>query len=317
MTGPLVSIIIPTYNYGHLLIETLESVLYQTYTNWECIIIDDGSTDDTYAVVEIFLSEHTDYNFKYLRLQNQGTSGAKNAGIDQASGELIQFLDADDLLSRDKLTIQVSLLQQKDAALVFSASRFFKRKNGETVIQQRYPDDFLAKDSLSEHALLKKLIVNNVVTISSPLVKASLVHKAGKFDLSLKNNEDWILWFNIALIQPLFLCDQDHRSYVDIRIHRRSAMNQQQQMFLGEVRVRDKMALLLQQQKISTKNLALQKLNTDLLALHQIRSLEIKKGFSYIISNFIKNPGANYTLLGKGCYKLMVRLYKTVIKNEN
>lgn len=317
MSNPLVSVIIPTYNYAHLIPETLFSVVNQSYSNWECLVIDDGSTDNTSTVVKDFIEEYKDYNFHYFHIKNEGTSGAKNSGIERASGELIQFLDADDLLSPDKLKIQVSLMQQNDAALVFSSSRFFKMEEGQQISQQKYPDGFLAEDSLSGHALLKKLIINNIVTISGPLVKTSLLHKAGKFDVTLKNNEDWILWFNIALMQPLFLSDQNTLSYVSIRIHGNSAMNQHQQMYLGEVRVREKMAMLLQQQEVSAENLALQKLNNDLLALHRIRSLEIKKGFSYIISNFIKDPAANYKLLAKGYYKLMVRLYKTVIKHEN
>ena len=312
MKNPLVSVIIPTYNYAHLIIETLQSVLAQTYTHWECLVIDDGSTDHTSVVVPDFIKQYSKYNFKYVKTENGGTSAAKNAGLALASGELTQFLDADDLLSPDKLAIQVKLSLEHDAALVFSASRSFKVIDGVKVEQESHPDWLLATATLAGHQLLERLISANVVTISSPLAKTALIRKAGQFDVTLHNNEDWILWFRVALLSPLFIYDNDPQSYVDIRIHGASAMKQRHQMFLGEVRVREEMEQLLQQRSESPDNQKLQQLNTDLLALHRVRSLEIRKGFSYIISSFIKNPLANYSLLAKGCFKLLVRLYKTV-----
>lgn len=316
MSAPLVSIIIPTYNYAHLLIETLETVAAQTYGNWECLIIDDGSTDHTRVIVPNFIDQYQEYNFKYIRTENAGTSAAKNAGLALAAGALIQFLDADDLLSPDKLQIQVALQQQQqDAALVFSASRFFTVTEGRKQVHEKYPAGFLATESLEGHHLLLRLITNNIVTISSPLVKKELIDRIGGFDTSLRNNEDWILWFKVALQFPVFLFDQDPLSYVDIRIHGASAMTGHQQMFLGEVVVRQEMDHLLQQEPVTPEYKQLRRLNTDLLALHRVRSLEISKGFSYIISNFIKNPFANSPLLRKGCFKLMARFYKAVINS--
>lgn len=316
MSTPLVTIIIPTYNYAHLLVETLESVAAQTYTNWECLIVDDGSTDHTGVIVPNFIKQYKEYNFKYIKTDNAGTSAAKNAGLDKAKGELIQFLDADDLLSPDKLRLQVNLIQQQDCALVFSTSRFFTVVAGEKIEQKKYPAGFLATETLKGHDLLHRLIKNNIVTISSPLVKKSLIDNIGGFDTALRNNEDWILWFKIALQQALFQFDYDPLSYVNIRIHGASAMTGHHQMFLGEVVVRQQIDQLLQQQSVTLATKQLQQLNNDLLALHRVRSLEISKGFSYIITNFIKNPFSNYPLLKKGCFKLMVRFYKTVIKNE-
>lgn len=317
MKNPLVSIIIPTYNYAHLITETLLSVVAQTYTNWECLIIDDGSTDHTAVIVPNFITQYKEYKFEYVKIDNSGTSAAKNTGLAKAAGELIQFLDADDLLSPGKLQVQVTLLQEQNAALVFSSSRFFTVIEGKKIVHEKYPVGFLATDHLSGQHLLHSLIINNIVTISSPLVKKSLLSSIGGFDITLRNNEDWILWFKIALQHPVFLFDHDPLSYVDIRIHGASAMTGQHQMFLGEVRVRQEMGHLLQNQSLTSANKQLQQLNTDLLALHQVRSLEIGKGFSYIISKFIKNPFSNYTLLGKGCFKLMVRFYKTVIKKQS
>jgi glycosyltransferase involved in cell wall biosynthesis len=318
MLDPLVSIIIPTYNYAHLITHTLQSIVEQSYDHWECIIIDDGSTDNTSEVVNAFLLANLGYQIRYYQCFNQGTSYAKNKGIDLAQGKFIQFLDADDLLSPEKLSIQVAILQRNDeAALVYSHSKFFKIIKGEQRCSDKYPQGFLALESLGGSELLRRLIWNNIITISSPLVKRELVLRAGKFDVTLHNNEDWIFWFKIAVLQALFLFDDDHQSFVMIRMHGNSAMNQHHKMFLGEVKVREEITSLLSQSTAIPETGSLQKLNSDLLALHNIRSLDIGKGLSYIISKFMRNPLQNYPLLGRGCFKLFVRLYKKIIKREN
>lgn len=96
---PLISIIIPTYNRAHLIGETLDSILSQTYANWECIIVDDGSTDNTSAVLEGYLK---DKRFNFFNRENnrkKGPSSCRNIGIENATGNLIMFLDSDDLIT--------------------------------------------------------------------------------------------------------------------------------------------------------------------------------------------------------------------------
>jgi glycosyltransferase involved in cell wall biosynthesis len=318
MLNPLVSIIIPTYNYAHLITYTLQSVVEQSYDHWECIIIDDGSTDNTSEVVSAFLLANPGYQISYYQCSNQGTSFDKNKGIDLSKGKLIHFLDADDLLSPEKLTIQVAILARNDeAALVFSHSKFFGIISGKQLFSDKYPEGFLALESLGGSELLRRLIQNNIITISSPLVKKDLVLRAGKFDITLHNNEDWIFWFKVAVLQSLFLFDDDHQSFVMIRMHGNSAMNQHRKMFLGEVTVRERIKVLLTQSTAIPQTGSLKKLNLDLLALHHIRSLDLGKGFYYIITKFMSNPMQNYSLVGRGCFKLFVRLYKTMVKREN
>jgi glycosyltransferase involved in cell wall biosynthesis len=314
MSEPLVSIIIPAYNYAHFITETLENVLEQTYINWECIVVDDGSTDNTTTIVDDFLRKHNDPRFKYIKVANSGTSAAKNIGIAEAAGQYIQFLDADDLLSADKLSVQTKRITHSGAGLVFSASRFFIESAGVKIEQRKYPKDFLAEEKLADYRLLSRLITNNIMTISSPLVKSDVVRAAGGFENTLHNNEDWLFWFKIAMLQPIFEFDDHVGSYVNIRIHSNSAMNQQTQMFLGEVRVREEIDLLLNKLSNNTEKEKLRKLNYDLLALHRVRSLKISEGLSYIMSNFIAHPIENFSLLSRACLKLVVRTYKTVVK---
>jgi glycosyltransferase involved in cell wall biosynthesis len=109
-TDTLVSIIVPCYNYGYFLPETLDSILAQSYTKWECIIVDDGSTDNTKDVATTYLI--TDQRFRYIYQNNRGLSAARNTGIKLSKGSYIQFLDADDLLQEKKLESQICFLEQ-------------------------------------------------------------------------------------------------------------------------------------------------------------------------------------------------------------
>lgn len=111
MTNPLISIIIPTYNRAEIISETLDSVVAQTHENWECIIVDDGSTDNTADVILEYTNR--DKRFKYhLRPEtlNKGASPSRNYGLKQAKGDFIQFLDSDDLLNKNKFLEQLKLI---------------------------------------------------------------------------------------------------------------------------------------------------------------------------------------------------------------
>ncbi len=108
---PLVSIIMPTYNRAYLIEETFSSILKQTYENWECIVIDDGSTDNTDAIVEALSKK--DKRFKYRKREpkyTKGPSGCRNQGIDMAIGEYIVFFDSDDIIHPKALEICIEII---------------------------------------------------------------------------------------------------------------------------------------------------------------------------------------------------------------
>lgn len=117
-SSPLISIVLPTYNRANLISETIESVINQSYTNWELIVIDDGSTDKTQEVVMAF----HDSRIHYYLIEHSGNLGkVRNEGIHKSSGELIAFLDSDDLWNSNKLERQLSLLEQyTQASFAFS-----------------------------------------------------------------------------------------------------------------------------------------------------------------------------------------------------
>ncbi len=121
MSNPLVSIIIPTFNRAHLISETLDSVLAQTYQNWECIVVNDGSTDATLDLLKTYMAK--DARFKYHERPNNhlaGGNGARNYGFELSKGEYIQWFDSDDLMLPYKIELSVTEIQDKKTDLVVS-----------------------------------------------------------------------------------------------------------------------------------------------------------------------------------------------------
>jgi glycosyltransferase involved in cell wall biosynthesis len=118
LNAGLVSVIIPCYNAQRTITQAIESVLWQTHPKWECIIVDDGSTDDSPSIVRAFARR--DRRIKYVRQQNKGLAAARNKGVSMANGKFIQFLDADDLLLPDKLQLCLDrLLEDPSADVVY------------------------------------------------------------------------------------------------------------------------------------------------------------------------------------------------------
>ena len=130
MQRPLISIIIPCYDQGQYLHETLNSVFMQTYDNWECIIVNDGSQDQTQSIVQCWQSK--DKRFKYIEKANGGLSSARNAGLDVCTGSYIQFLDADDYLQHQKIEKSYNAIQTNKGNLVLTDFEMFTRDITET-----------------------------------------------------------------------------------------------------------------------------------------------------------------------------------------
>jgi glycosyltransferase involved in cell wall biosynthesis len=143
--NPLVSIIIPTYNRAHLIGETLDSVLAQTYKNWECIVVDDGSTDDTLEVIQKYIAKDSRFFF-FSRPETKvnGASSSRNYGLSQSKGELIVFLDSDDWLLPNCLSQRVKFMSA-NSALNFMVFPMFT-KGSDTVLKAKnipFCDDYL------------------------------------------------------------------------------------------------------------------------------------------------------------------------------
>ncbi|WP_179315800.1 glycosyltransferase family 2 protein [Winogradskyella undariae] len=129
MTDPLVSIIIPTFNRAHLIGETLDSVLGQTYQNWECIVVDDGSTDATDELLSEYCNRDTRFQY-YHRAKSfkAGGNGARNYGLELSKGEYIQWFDSDDLMMPNKIELSYTEMITKNNELVISNFHFLGQK---------------------------------------------------------------------------------------------------------------------------------------------------------------------------------------------
>lgn len=143
-TSPLVSVIIPTYNRAQLLVETLESVKGQTYQNWECIVVDDGSTDGTEAVVQKFILSDNRFQYHHRpKSRLPGGNAARNYGLEISKGEFINWLDSDDLFAPSKLEEQVAAIEKKSVAVHICQGQIFSSaENGEKVWDVLWPEKF-------------------------------------------------------------------------------------------------------------------------------------------------------------------------------
>jgi len=141
-----VSIIIPLYNKENVVRQTLNSVFLQSFKDWECLIIDDGSTDKSLEVVKEFVAGHA-ANWRVIPQVNQGQAIARNNGISNASGNFLAFLDADDLWPPDKLASQVAALEKNpDAVAVFSSYAIFgSSKKSIRVVRHASADEMLSR----------------------------------------------------------------------------------------------------------------------------------------------------------------------------
>jgi glycosyltransferase involved in cell wall biosynthesis len=181
-----VSIIVPCYKQAHYLSEALQSVLELTYSNWECIIVNDGSPDDTQRIAKQW--QEKDSRFQYLYKENGGLSSARNAGIKICKGEYILVLDADDILHPDYLTKLVPVLEEDDTKGVVSCYSKFFFKNKKNIINELKPSGTHYWDLMFENKL-----------IATSLFRKKCWDEVGGYDETMKKGfEDWEFWLNIT-----------------------------------------------------------------------------------------------------------------------
>jgi glycosyltransferase involved in cell wall biosynthesis len=186
-TTPRVSVVMANYNYGGYLAAAIESVLAQTVRDWELIVVDDGSTDDSLAVVEPYTA---DPRVRVLRVDHLGQPGAKNAGIAAACGDVIAFLDADDLWHPEKLGRQLALLESDaDVGVVYSRR---------TLIDESGRDLPYAQPGLHRGDVLSTMFRNNFVCFSSAVVRRQVFEHVGLFDTNIDLAIDYDLWLRVA-----------------------------------------------------------------------------------------------------------------------
>ena len=215
MQFPFFSIIIPTYNRAHIINITIESVRKQSYTDWELIIVDDGSTDNTKNVVNAIQDERIHYIYQ----KNAERSAARNNGIRNAKGKYICFLDSDDLYEENHLEILYSNIQEKNVPIAL----FFVHANHYLNQQKITP----ALESLENNALL--------YFFTHPVIPARVcIHneilKKIQFDEDIVIVEDLVLWVKIAFLYPVHEIKKRTVRYI---IHFNNSVNAKNNCFLN------------------------------------------------------------------------------------
>lgn len=218
----LISVIIPAYNAGEYIEETLRSVLNQSYSHIEVIVIDDGSTDNT----EALLKKHSDQRLKYIKQANSGgPAHPRNVGINVAKGEFIAIFDSDDLMSQYKLETQLKALELNPEA-AFCCSNFsiindkgdistpdFWKTN--KVFQKL---DISHRDELGNYlfktaAIIDSLLLHNFIASSSMLIRKQILTTLGGFDESLENTDDYDMWLRIQQLHGCICIPQVLHQY--------------------------------------------------------------------------------------------------------
>lgn len=194
----LVSIIIPVYNQEKYLVETLESVRNQTYFNWECILVNDGSTDNSITIINQYLAK--DSRFCLIDSENKGVSNARNLALKQVKGSFILFLDGDDLIHPEKINqALINFQKNNDLKIVFNSTSYFQ----ETIENKLY-DIKIEADLLNFNDLLLFWGEKIILPIHSAVIKKTLFEGI-EFSTELTAQEDWLVWLRLFKNNPKVL----------------------------------------------------------------------------------------------------------------
>lgn len=222
--------------------------------NWEAILIDDGSTDKTAKIIKTYCFK--DSRFKLIQQNNKGVSVARNLGLEIATGEFIQFLDGDDLLSQSKIEIQAQhLIENHTVDISYVDSYYFAHGNP----SQLYPDkemngvEWMLKINGRGFDIIKSLVDRNFAVISSPLIRSSILSKSDIFPVGIKKSEDWEFWLNVALNEVSFQYLPNKHAYTLIRIHSSSASFNLRDMQISNLIFRNKIKNYINNSSLSTQ----------------------------------------------------------------
>lgn len=182
---PLVSVIMPAYNAEKTIADSIESIMQQTYINWELLVINDGSKDNTSKIVKSF----NDDRIILIEQVNGGVANARNNGIKNSKGAYVAFLDSDDLWMSNKLEKQLNILLSTDYKMVYSKTLCF---DGEP----RLTSDCMVHLSL-DFADKDKILIYDFIPILTVIIEKKALDEIGYFDECLKGTEDWDMWIRV------------------------------------------------------------------------------------------------------------------------
>ncbi len=202
-----VSVVIPTYNCGHYICQAVDSVLAQTYRDFELVVVDDESTDNTRELLMQYGKQ-----FRYIYQGNKGMTAARNTGIKNSSGEYIGFLDSDDIWLPNKLDRQVKLLDGAAEVGLVYCWHYYINAEGDRCA---FWNNTIGRSFESGSRLFEKLIEGNVISggCSTPVIRRKCLEKSGMFDESISYSGDWDLWLRISMDYVIAVIPEPLASY--------------------------------------------------------------------------------------------------------
>lgn len=186
---PTVSIIIPTYNRAYLIERSIKSVLDQTYKDFEVIIVDDASTDNTEEIIRLFENN----KIKYVKNEtNKGANAARNTGLQLSKGKYVAFQDSDDEWLPTKLEKQINILIHSDPKIGVVYTGYYRIKNN---VREYIPSSSIVQKEGDLHSVLLK---KNFIGMPTVVIKKECFEKVGMFDERLPRLQDWEMWIRIS-----------------------------------------------------------------------------------------------------------------------
>jgi glycosyltransferase involved in cell wall biosynthesis len=192
---PLISVIIPTYNRAKFVCEAINSVLRQSYDDFEILVVDDGSNDNTHEKLSGYGNK-----IRLIKQERKGVSSARNRGITEAEGKYIAFLDSDDLFSKRKLELQMDLIKKTgDCHICYTNEKWFL--------------DGVYKNQLARHKkysgwIFERTLPLCIVSPSSVVIERSVINRCGGFDEKFVVCEDYEFWIRLSLYYPFHFIDK-------------------------------------------------------------------------------------------------------------
>jgi len=223
--APLVSVVVAARDYGKYLPAAIRSLTAQSFQNWDCVIVDDGSVDDTETVAADLVVH--DPRVRYVRQPARGVSTARNTGLRVSRGPLVQFLDADDRLAEGKLDSQVrKLTDDPSIDVIYGSERPIRQDD----TPEGLPLLLGPRPSGAGDEVIAAILAGNPMVMSAPLFRRSALDRVGGFDETVALNEDWDLVLRLALSGARFHFDPSDSSLSFVRMHTGSASSNRLRM---------------------------------------------------------------------------------------
>lgn len=275
--NPLVSVVIPMYNAEDWIVGLLESILSQTYRNIEIILVDDGSTDTSTEIVSMFSRRDSEINLRVIRQQNSGVSEARNEGVRHSSGDLLAFVDSDDIWMAGKIEWQVREITRQNASAVSCSYAIFRDSDLE-VLDVVHP--IWSPEGVRNWLLFRSY---GGLLSSTLMLKKEMFYRAGPFRTDLSLSADIEFAWRLLKVTPVIAIDE---ALVGYRL-RPNQMHKLPDLLLSESRRMIEIVDLLK--IVRFQQIYLSNLNLRLF-LYRAQGGDLSSGLSYLIRALRTNP---------------------------